>query len=95
MNTPPFDGNASAGDLADIFDFDVTIAVTTCATCHHTHPVATLGAYPWAPGLVLRCASCEAVQLRLVRSPTRTWLDLRGVDMLEIPTPPPESTAAP
>ena len=69
MNTPPFDGNASAGDLADIFDFDVTTAVTTCATCHHTHPVATLGAYPWAPGLVLRCASCEAVQLRLVRSP--------------------------
>jgi uncharacterized protein DUF6510 len=91
---PPLDGNASAGDLADIFDFDVTIAVTTCATCHDTHPLATLGTYTWAPGLVLRCTSCEAVQLRMVRSPERIWLDLRGVDMLEIPTSP-GSTAAP
>jgi hypothetical protein len=94
MHQPPLDGNASAGDFADIFGFDVTVAVTTCATCHDTHPVAALGTYLWAPGLVLRCASCEAVQLRLVRSPGRTWLDLRGVDMLEIPTSP-ESTAAP
>jgi hypothetical protein len=97
MNGPPLDGNAAAGELADIFEFDVTIAVTTCAACHHTHPIATLGTYAQAPGLVLRCTSCEAVQLRLVRSPQRMWIDLRGVDVLEIPTSPSvtQATAGP
>ncbi len=87
MNPTPLDGNVTAGDLADIFTFDATTAITTCATCRHTHPVATLRAYLRAPGMVLRCASCDAVQVRLVRSPARAWLDLRGIDMLEIPGP--------
>jgi hypothetical protein len=33
---------------------------------------------------VLRCASCGAAQLRLVRSGNRDWLDLRGMQVLEI-----------
>ena len=69
MSPDPLDGNATAGDLADVFAFDVTTAITTCATCRHTHPVATLRAYLRAPGMVLRCASCDAVQVRFVRSP--------------------------
>jgi Family of unknown function (DUF6510) len=85
MSPDPLDGNATAGDFADIFAFDSTTAITTCATCHHTHAVATLHAYLRAPGMVLRCASCDAVQIRLVRSPARAWLDVRGIDMLEIP----------
>jgi hypothetical protein len=87
MSPAPLDGNAAAGDLAGIFTFDATVAVTTCAACHRTHAVATLHAYLQAPGLVLRCASCDAVQMRLVRSIERVWLDLRGVDLLEIPVP--------
>ena len=85
MSTAPLDGNVTAGNLADIFAFDITTAITTCATCGRTHTVATLRAYVQAPGMVLRCASCAAVQVRFVRSPRRTWLDLRGVDQLEIP----------
>jgi hypothetical protein len=85
MNTAPLDGNATAGNLADVFAFDATTAITTCATCRHTHPVATLRAYLRAPGIVLRCASCDAVQVRFVRSSQRTWLDLRGIDLLEVP----------
>jgi hypothetical protein len=84
MNATPLDGNVTAGDLSDIFAFDATTAVTTCATCRHTHPIASLRAYLQAPGMVLRCASCDAVQLRLVRAPQRGWLDLRGIDMLAI-----------
>ena len=84
MSPAPLDGNATAGDLADVFTFDVTTAVTTCANCRHTHPMATLGAYLHAPGIVLRCTSCDAVQVRFVRSPERAWLDLRGVEVLEI-----------
>lgn len=85
MDTPPLDGNATAGALGELFGFDVTIAVTTCASCRATHPVGALRAYLSAPGIVLRCASCEAVQLRLVRSGDRAWLDLRGVAVLEVP----------
>jgi hypothetical protein len=85
MSPAPLDGNVSAGDLADIFAFDATTAVTTCATCRAAHPIATLRAYMRAPGVVLRCASCDAVQIRLVRSPLQAWLDLRGIDMLAMP----------
>jgi Family of unknown function (DUF6510) len=87
MNQTPLDGNVAAGDLSDLFAFDVTVATTTCATCHHQHPVAALGVYTAAPGLVVRCASCGAVQMRVVRSSARVWIDLRGVDLLEIPEP--------
>jgi hypothetical protein len=85
MNPPALDGNATAGALDELFAFDVTVAVTTCATCHDTHRIAELRAYVDCPGLVLRCASCGAVQVRLVRSPDRAWLDLTGVRLLELP----------
>ena len=62
------DGNAAAGTLGDLFAFDVTMAVSTCATCRDARPVAELRAYLDAPGIVLRCASCGAAQLRLVRA---------------------------
>ena len=81
------DGNAAAGTLGDLFAFDVTMAVSTCAICGDTRPVAELHAYMDAPGMVLRCASCGAAQLRLVRSGDRGWLDLRGIQVLEIHSP--------
>jgi hypothetical protein len=85
LSPAPLDGNAAAGDLTNIFAFEVTTSVTTCAACHDTHPIATLDAYLEAPGVVLRCVSCNAVQIRLVRAPRRSWLDLRGIDMIAIP----------
>ena len=85
MDTSPLDGNATAGALAELFAFDVSLAVTTCAHCRDTRPVAELRAYVRAPGIVLRCASCGGVQVRLVQSAERAWLDLRGVHVLQIP----------
>ena len=82
MDPVPVDGNAIGGDLSAVFAFDVTTAVTTCAACRDTHVVAALRAYLSAPGIVLRCATCDAVQLRLVRHPDRAWLDLSGVAVL-------------
>lgn len=87
MDQAPLDGNAAAGDFADLFAFDVTTAMSTCAACRQVHTVATLRAFVQSPGLVLRCASCGAVQVRVVRTTDRVWLDLRGVRVLEIPTP--------
>jgi ribosomal protein L37E len=78
------DGNATGGALGDLFGFDVTVAVSTCATCGDPRAVAELRAYLDAPGIVLRCASCGAPQLRLVRSADRAWLDLRGIQVLEV-----------
>jgi hypothetical protein len=82
MDLVPVDGNAIGGDLSDVFAFDVTTAVTTCTACRNTRVVAALRAYLSAPGIVLRCATCGAVQLRLVRHTERAWLDLSGVAVL-------------
>ena len=78
------DGNAAAGALAEVFAADMTVAVTTCSSCGDARPVAELRAHLRAPGVVLRCASCGAVQIRLVRGRDRVWLDLRGVRVLEV-----------
>ena len=87
MDAAPLDANAVAGDLAEVFAFDITVASTICGTCHHRHEAATLHAYAHAAGLVLRCPSCGGVQLRFVRAPDRAWLDLGGVDVLEVHLP--------
>jgi Zn finger protein HypA/HybF involved in hydrogenase expression len=85
VDTTPLDGNAIAGTLAEMFAFNVTMAVTTCAHCQATRTMAEMRAYVRAPGIVLRCPSCDGVQLRLVQSTERTWLDLRGIEVLQIP----------
>ena len=82
--TDPLDGNAAAGALADVFVPDMTVAMTTCAACGDTRPVGELRAYLRAPGLVLRCASCQAVQMRVVRAPRGAWLDLRGIRVIHV-----------
>jgi hypothetical protein len=82
MDLVPVDGNAVGGDLSGVFAFDVTTAATTCAACRDRQVVAALRAYLSAPGIVLRCATCDAVLIRLVRHPGRAWLDLSGVAVL-------------
>ena len=81
------DGNAAAGALSEIFAAEVTVAVTTCAACGDQRPVGELRAYLEAPGVVLRCASCEAVQIRIVRGPQRAWMDFRGLRVLQFELP--------
>lgn len=81
------DGNAAAGRLADVFAFDATIARSTCASCGATATVAECHVYMDAPGTILRCPSCNAAVLRIAQTPGRTWLDMQGVALLEIPTP--------
>lgn len=82
------DGNAIAGLLSELFMVDITTARGACAGCGKMQQVAEARVYQWAPGAVARCASCEAVILRMVRSQDRVWLDLSGVRSLEIRMPP-------
>jgi hypothetical protein len=81
------DGNMLAGPLREIFAMDVSAAVGRCASCGLTGPFAALRVYPHAPGLVARCPGCQQVMLRLVRTPTNAWLDLRGATYLRLPMP--------
>jgi hypothetical protein len=81
------DGNALAGPLREIFAVDVTTAAGRCASCGRLNAVAELRVYLDAPGMVGRCAGCDAVILRIVRGPGRAWLDVRGFVSLEIPLP--------
>ena len=81
------DGNALAGPLREIFAVDVTAAVGQCVSCGLIGPIAILRVYRRAPGAVARCPSCDAVLLRLVRGPSATWLDLKGIVSLQIPLP--------
>jgi hypothetical protein len=89
MEEATLDGNAAAGILGQVFVAEVTNAVTTCASCGAVAPVGELRAYLQAPGAVLRCVTCGAVQVRMVRAPDRAWLDLQGVQALQVEMPPP------
>ena len=85
--TDRLDGNAAAGALSEVLAVEMTAATATCAACGDARPIGELGAYLRAPGVVLRCVTCDAVQIRLVRAPGRAWLDLRGVRVLQIELP--------
>ena len=88
MDYAPLDGNAAAGVMDEVFLMETTMAVTTCASCGAVRPLGELRAYLQAPGVVLRCPTCGVVQLRMVRGPTRAWLDLRGMRVLQVELPP-------
>jgi len=78
------DANAVAGDLEALMGFDMTLAVHCCASCGNVGPVGTLLAFTGGPGTVLRCVVCRDVVLRLVRTPARTYVDLRGAAYLSL-----------
>ena len=73
------------GLLGEVFAADLTMADTTCAGCGAVAPLARLRVYLDAPGAVGRCEGCDAVQLRVVRTEARYWLDLSGARAIAIP----------
>jgi hypothetical protein len=81
------DGNAIAGVLGEVFALEMTAAVGRCDGCGAVSVLAETRVYVDAPGIVVRCAGCDAVLLRVVTSPDRTWLDLRGLSYLQLATP--------
>jgi hypothetical protein len=82
---PWTDGNALAGPLGDLFRVEVTTAIGRCRQCGRTAAMAEVRVFDHAPGLVARCPTCDQVLLRLVHGPGRAWLDLRGLDYLQVP----------
>jgi Family of unknown function (DUF6510) len=86
MKEMKLDGNAAAGALEQMFAFEVTTAVGTCANCGAVAPVGSAMVYSQAPGTVVRCPACGAVLLRLASDEGRDryWLEMMGVRSLEV-----------
>jgi hypothetical protein len=72
MSESWIDGNVLAGGLREVFAVDLTVATARCAGCGRTGT---------------RCVGCDAVLLRMVRTPDRAYLDLHGLAYLEVPLP--------
>ena len=79
------DANAVAGDLAEMFGFEMTATVHRCAHCGNVGQMGTLLAWTQGPGITLRCCICRDVVVRIVRTPSRTLIDVSGAAYLEIP----------
>jgi hypothetical protein len=78
------DGNAVAGILNEIFALEMTDNWIECAHCGREGEVGTLLAFTQAPGIVLRCAGCESVLMRIVQTPAAIYLDMRGTQFLRL-----------
>ncbi len=81
------DGHAAAGAFAEVLGCDVTPATVTCAGCGRVGAFAETHVYQRAPGIVVRCQTCDHVLARLVHTPTDVRLDLRGARSWHIPFP--------
>lgn len=79
------DGNAAAGELSELFSFELTSARLRCDGCGTIAELGAEPAYMQAPGTVLRCRSCENVLLVLVRAESRYRLSLTGATWIETP----------
>ena len=79
------DGNAAGGVLRDVYARDVTAALATCGGCGGVSPVGALAEYGRGMGAILRCPRCDALMLRVVRTPGRVSVDASGVALLVIP----------
>ena len=87
MEERVLDGNAAAGVLEALFRFEVTSARAVCAGCGAAEEVGALTAYLDAPGVVLRCAHCTAVLIRVVHGGGRYWFEMQGTLCLEVREP--------
>lgn len=80
------DGNALAGPLSEVFQFDATLARTDCLSCHDVAMLAEAMVYgDNGHGLVVRCRNCNDVLMVIVPEPQHTMIDLRGLAWLQIP----------
>jgi hypothetical protein len=86
-STTFLDGNAAAGELRQIFAVELTSAMVQCDACGVTAHFGEARYYESAPGVIVRCRFCEAPLLRMTKSPTHTWIDLRGLRYLQLETP--------
>jgi hypothetical protein len=84
MHDAPLDGNAASGILGEMFVAEMTVATTTCAACGAVALVA--GCLPTRAHRARCCGAGPEEQRRSAScaGPARAWVDLRGVQVLEV-----------
>ena len=82
------DGNALAGTIAEVLGVDPTTVILICDGCGTAGRFAEAHAYGPAPGTVLRCPHCADALIRMVRTESELWLDLRGSRSIRIAVAP-------
>jgi ribosomal protein S27E len=83
LEASALDGNAIGGLLWEVFGAEMTHATARCGTCGATGPMAETVVYQRAPGTVVRCRSCGAVLMVVVRHREQNCVDLLGLAALE------------
>ena len=81
------DGNALAGPLSELFEFDATTASVRCATCSDIQVLARAMVYEKPKSFIVRCSSCDAVLMVIIHRADTTDIDLSGIAALSIPRP--------
>ena len=79
------DGNAVAGLLSELFAVEMTAAIATCDACGTSGEIGGARVYGGEMGAIFRCVACDAVVIRLVRTPKGLWFDARGARQLMAP----------
>ena len=82
MDDTALDGNAIGGLLIEVFGTEMTTAIATCASCGTASQVAELAVYMPGLGTVVRCRSCEAMQMTFVQVRGVVCVDLEGLASL-------------
>lgn len=78
------DGNAAAGNLEEIFPFEMTLAQATCAGCGAHDAIGAAAAYMHGMGTIIRCNRCDAALIRVAHIKGNYLLDMRGVGVLQM-----------
>jgi len=78
------DGNAAGGILQEIFPFEMTLVQVTCTGCGTTNAIGATAVYMHGMGTIVRCPVCDTALIRVAQTKGRTFLDMRGVRVLQI-----------
>ncbi len=84
MDEQRLDGNAAAGDLGEVFSFEVTTAHYACEGCGRVAHIGEAMAYMTEIGTIVRCPSCDNALIRLAHNRGRHLIDLRGIRYLQV-----------
>jgi uncharacterized Zn finger protein len=79
------DGNAIGGLLREVFAAEMTTATATCGSCGAVYPVGELMVYDRAPGVIVRCRSCQSVLMVFVTVRGVIGVDCSGLAGLDAP----------
>lgn len=80
------DGNAIAGDLAEVLGADLTTAIASCTSCGSRGMLAELRVFRTAMGSVARCPHCGTVVVVVSRGADHPMVSLAGLRALDSET---------